>query len=98
MLVPAFFMMIAGNLGYPIGLRAVIWLYNSLLKPRSPHKQLTNFILEHPRRIFFYLYPPYETLALLLVVLFLTSIDWVFFYVRTERTDAIISERQLTAM
>jgi Trk-type K+ transport system membrane component len=81
MLVPAFFMMIAGNLGFPIGLRAVLWSYNALLKPGSHHKQLTNFILEHPRRMVFYLFPPYETIALLFVIAVLTSIDWIFFYV-----------------
>lgn len=85
MLIPGLFMMIAGNLGYPIGLRATIWAYNALQKPHSPHKQLTNFILEHPRRLMFYLFPPYETLALVIVVGILTSIDWVFFYVSMGR-------------
>jgi hypothetical protein len=29
----------------------------------------------------FYLFPPYETIALLFVIAVLTSIDWIFFYV-----------------
>lgn len=74
-------MMVAGNLGYPVGLRAIIWAYNSIQKAHSPHKQLTNFILEHPRRLIFYLYPAYETMALILVIFLLTVVDWVFFYV-----------------
>lgn len=38
-------------------------------------------MLAHPRRIFYYIFPPYETQALFIVVLILTIIDWVCFFV-----------------
>ncbi|KAK9900695.1 TrkH-domain-containing protein [Cystobasidium minutum MCA 4210] len=80
MLVPGLFLMLIGNLGYPISLRFTIWLLQSCLRATSKLRFVTSFLLAHPRRIFYYIFPPYETQALFLVVLLLTVIDWACFF------------------
>lgn len=51
-------LILAGNVAFPMLLRFVIWLFSKMApKHGRTHESLT-FLLDHPRRCFFYLFPP----------------------------------------
>lgn len=83
-------LIVAGNTGYPVILRAIIWTLSKLCPTSTPAerrrvgggtKEVLNFLLDHPRRCFVYLFPSRQTWYLLFILLALTFIDWVFFLI-----------------
>lgn len=68
-------------LSFRLIFRSCRWLLHACLRATSKLRFITSFMLAHPRRIFYYIFPPYETRALFLVVMLLTAIDWGCFFV-----------------
>lgn len=75
------FLILAGNTCYPIFLRFIIWCLSKMSKPGSRNHQTFEFLLDHPRRCYIYLFPSHQTWFLLTVVFMLTMIDWIVFLV-----------------
>ncbi|WAR62971.1 hypothetical protein PtB15_18B53 [Puccinia triticina] len=83
-------LIVAGNTGYPIILRAIIWTLSKICPESTPEehkkvgggkKEVLNFLLDHPRRCFVYLFPSRQTWYLFFILLLLTFIDWFFFLI-----------------
>jgi hypothetical protein len=51
------FEIIAGNVAFPIFLRLVIWTMSKIVRTNSRMHESLTFLLDHPRRCFFYLFP-----------------------------------------
>eukprot|EP01119_Soliformovum_irregulare_P019837 TRINITY_DN6364_c0_g1_i1.p1 TRINITY_DN6364_c0_g1~~TRINITY_DN6364_c0_g1_i1.p1 ORF type:complete len:706 (-),score=128.93 TRINITY_DN6364_c0_g1_i1:5-1924(-) len=76
------FLIIFGNTGYPVGLRAVIWIIFRIQKLRPHHiKQLQawEYILFFPRRVYTLLFPTANTVFLIVAQLGLQIIGGAFF-------------------
>ncbi|KAA1076364.1 low affinity potassium transporter [Puccinia graminis f. sp. tritici] len=83
-------LIVAGNTGYPIILRAIIWTLSKICpdstaeeqkKVGGGKKEVLNFLLDHPRRCFVYLFPSRQTWYLFFILLLLTFTDWFFFLI-----------------
>ena len=48
---------LAGNVAFPIFLRSIIWLMSRMVRKNSKTHENLMFLLDHPRRCFFYLFP-----------------------------------------
>lgn len=86
MLIPAMFLIFGGNMCMPVFLRLAIWITAKLAPKR--YKPSLQFILDHPRRVTFAVFPSYETWALFGVACALTLIDWGLFFVRRPASTA----------
>lgn len=60
---------LAGNAAYPIFLRFFIWLLTKILPAQSRTTEALHFLLDHPRRCLFLLFPAYQTWLLLAIQL-----------------------------
>ncbi|KAF4563220.1 low affinity potassium transporter [Pleurotus pulmonarius] len=81
MIIFMIFLILAGNTAFPIFLRLVIWIMSKSVPAGSRTYETLQFLLDHPRRCFIYLFPSHQTWFLLTVVLGLTFTDWFFFVV-----------------
>lgn len=64
-------MILAGNTAFPIFLRLIIWTLSKLVPQGSRTKETFQFLLDHPRRCFIYLFPSHNTwLLVILLVIF----------------------------
>ncbi|OSD05765.1 TrkH-domain-containing protein [Trametes coccinea BRFM310] len=81
MIFAMIFVILAGNHGMPIFLRFVIWVYTKFVKPNSPKDAALDFLLDHPRRCFLYLFPSHVTWYLAATLVFFTIIELVCFIV-----------------
>ncbi|KAI7885216.1 cation transporter [Lichtheimia hyalospora FSU 10163] len=61
------FMILLGNTGYPISLRAAIWCMHKLT-PNEHTRKTLRYLLEHPRRCYTNLFPSTQTWWLVIVV------------------------------
>ncbi|KAL7422889.1 hypothetical protein Q5752_002186 [Cryptotrichosporon argae] len=86
MIVVLIFVILAGNT-----LRFFIWVLHKIVPSQSRFCETLKFLLDHPRRCFIYMFPSTQTWVLLLVMLSLTTIDWVSFLVLDIGTPAIES-------
>ncbi|KAI9568878.1 cation transport protein-domain-containing protein [Boletus coccyginus] len=75
------FLILAGNTGFPIFLRFMIWTIAKLIPARSRLYETLHFLLDHPRRCFVYLFPSHQTWFLLSVLVLLNSVDFFCFMV-----------------
>ncbi|KAI0358915.1 TrkH-domain-containing protein [Trametes cingulata] len=75
------FVILAGNHGLPIFLRFIIWLYTKVVKEGSPKDLALDFLLDHPRRCFLYLFPSHVTWYLVAILVFFTIVELVCFIV-----------------
>lgn len=76
-------MILAGRTAFPIFLRLVLWSLVKIMRLMgreyaSPGEAL-HFILDHPRRIYVYLWPRGVTWYLLSVLISLNTVNWVGF-------------------
>jgi Trk-type K+ transport system membrane component len=78
-----------GNTCYPILLRFIIWVMWKTVPANSSMRESLKFLLDHPRRCFVYLFPSTTTWFLVVVVLFLTCIDFFTFMVLDIGTPAV---------
>ncbi|KAI0761664.1 TrkH-domain-containing protein [Trametes elegans] len=75
------FVILAGNHGMPIFLRFTIWLYTKLVKEGSMKDLALDFLLDHPRRCFLYLFPSHVTWYLVVTLVFFTIVELICFIV-----------------
>ncbi|KAI0367488.1 TrkH-domain-containing protein [Pilatotrama ljubarskyi] len=75
------FVILAGNHGLPIFLRFIIWLYTKVVKEGSPRDLALDFLLDHPRRCFLYLFPSHVTWYLVAILIFFTIVELACFIV-----------------
>ncbi|WFD34941.1 hypothetical protein MCUN1_001787 [Malassezia cuniculi] len=81
LLIPMAVLILVGNTSFPITLRFVIWLMSKAVPKTSQVYETLCFLLDHPRRCFYYLFPSPQSWLLTLIVFSLTSIDWLFIVV-----------------
>lgn len=65
-------------------MRILLWLLQMVTHPGRPLASTIAFVRDHPRRVTYLIWPPFETYILAFVVLLLTVVDWAFFYVRVS--------------
>lgn len=71
----------AGNTAFPIFLRFSVWWIHKIVPTGSRIKENLQFILDHPRRCFIYMFPSTQTWFLAFVMFCLTMFDFVSFLV-----------------
>ncbi|ETW82203.1 potassium transporter [Heterobasidion irregulare TC 32-1] len=76
MLIFLIWVVIAGNTGYP-----VLWGIFKSVPKTSQMRETLQFLLDHPRRCFIYLFPSRQTWFLLIMLIFLNLTDWFLFLV-----------------
>jgi potassium uptake Trk family protein len=69
----------AGQTQFPILLRITIWIMKKLLPKDSRMRNTMQFLLQHPRRCFIYLFPKRETVYLFAVQLGIDITAWLCF-------------------
>ncbi|KAL1798256.1 hypothetical protein ACET3X_002293 [Alternaria dauci] len=69
----------AGQTQFPILLRITIWIMKKLLPKNSRLRNTMQFLLQHPRRCFIYLFPKRETVYLFAVQLGIDITAWLCF-------------------
>ncbi|TFY79418.1 hypothetical protein EWM64_g4595 [Hericium alpestre] len=89
LLVMLIYVGVAGNTGFPIFLRLLIWIIYKICPQQSQLKETLHFLLDHPRRCFIYLFPSRQTWFLFIVLVFLNITDWFFFLVLDIGNPAI---------
>ncbi|KAK7408832.1 hypothetical protein QQX98_009018 [Neonectria punicea] len=75
-------MILAGHTAFPILLRFIIWSRLMVLRAvnrRWDVLESSHFLLDHPRRVYVYLWPRNTTWWLLFMLILLNSINWVSF-------------------
>ena len=75
------FLILAGNTAFPIFLRIIIWALSKCTPKSSRSSETLQFLLDHPRRCFIYLFPAHQTWILVVMLLVLNCTDWVSFLV-----------------
>ncbi|KAK0430810.1 potassium transporter [Armillaria borealis] len=75
------FLILAGNHALPIIMRLIIWIFSKFTEPESDLDKALDFLLHHPRRCYIYLFPSHQTWFLVIVLLLLSSVEWVAFEV-----------------
>ena len=66
------FLIFAGNTAFPIFLRFIIWTLSKLAPSTSKFRETLQFLLDHPRRCFIYLFPSHQTWLLFILMIVLT--------------------------
>ncbi|KAL0948734.1 hypothetical protein HGRIS_008868 [Hohenbuehelia grisea] len=74
-------LILAGNTGFPIVLRFTIWVLSKAVPRTSRVSETLQFLLDHPRRCFIYLFPSHQTWVLLTLLIALNFTDWIGFVV-----------------
>ncbi|KAH8723811.1 potassium transport protein-like protein 1 [Phaeosphaeriaceae sp. PMI808] len=80
-----FVLMVAGTLAFlgqtqfPIFLRLTIWLMKKMCPHGSRFQNTLDFLLQHPRRCFLYLFPSRETWYLLFIQVMIDITAWLCF-------------------
>lgn len=87
-------LIVAGNTGYPLFLRFILWIILKVLNVMSPTeygpwRETIEFILKYPRRVYTTLFPSQATWWLVLVLVLINTIDWVAFEVLNIGNDAV---------
>ncbi|KAI8716498.1 hypothetical protein NCS52_00943900 [Fusarium sp. LHS14.1] len=76
-------MILAGRTAFPIFLRLTLWSIFKIMRlvrrGYNSSDETLPFILDHPRRVYVYLWPRGVTWYLLSVLIFLNSVNWVGF-------------------
>ncbi|KAH8926165.1 TrkH-domain-containing protein [Atractiella rhizophila] len=81
LLIMTIFLILAGNTAFPIFLRLTIWTLSKLFRKGTKNRETLQFLLEHPRRCFIYLFPAHQTYFLIFVLFVLNCTDWIAFLV-----------------
>ncbi len=69
----------AGQTQFPILLRITLWIIKKMLPKESRMRNTMQFLLQHPRRCFIYLFPKRETLYLFAVQFGIDVTAWLCF-------------------
>ncbi|KIM26890.1 hypothetical protein M408DRAFT_330271 [Serendipita vermifera MAFF 305830] len=81
MVLVMFVLILAGNTGFPIFLRLIIWTLKKSFRHDAPIQEPLHFLLKHPRRCFVYLFPSHQTWFLFTMIVTLTTTDWLCFLI-----------------
>lgn len=81
LLIPMATLILVGNTAFPIMLRLCIWVMSILVPKSTLMYETLCFLLDHPRRCFYYLFPAEQTWFLAFVIFALTSLDWMLIIV-----------------
>lgn len=73
------FVMLAGGTAFPIFLRLIIWISSKCISSDHHIHAVFQFLLDHPRRCFIYLFPSDQTWWLVGVLAVLNMVDWISF-------------------
>ncbi|RPB00540.1 hypothetical protein L873DRAFT_1835026 [Choiromyces venosus 120613-1] len=85
-------LIVAGNTGFPLVLRFIIWCLFKMCPERYPDKRLElNFLLDHPRRCFTLLFPSRPTWWLFWILIVLNAADVILFLVLDLQTPVVES-------
>jgi potassium uptake Trk family protein len=68
-----------GQTQFPIFLRLTIWIMKKMCPEGSRFKNTLDFLLQHPRRCFLYLFPSRETWYLLFIQISIDIVAWLCF-------------------
>ncbi|KDQ50869.1 hypothetical protein JAAARDRAFT_141256 [Jaapia argillacea MUCL 33604] len=93
MIIFMVFLILAGNTAFvspPIILRD-IWTISKLVPTRARLSETLQFLLDHPRRCFIYLFPSHQTWFLLTVLVMLNGTDWFSFLVLDLGTPDVMA-------
>ncbi|KPV78189.1 uncharacterized protein RHOBADRAFT_10478, partial [Rhodotorula graminis WP1] len=75
-------LILGGNTAFPIlCLPARSWTFSKVVPRRSQLRETLQFLLDHPRRCFIYLFPSHQTWFLVFTLVCLNGIDWACFLV-----------------
>ncbi|KAG9044583.1 low affinity potassium transporter [Tulasnella sp. UAMH 9824] len=69
-------LIVAGSLGLPIFLRLIVWILCKIVP--AQHKAPLQFLLDHPRRCYLYMFPSHQTWFLVVVFFALTQVSHPF--------------------
>lgn len=75
------FFIVCGHTGFPIMLRLIIWIMFKLTKINTLLHESLGFLLDHPRRVFTFLFPKVATWYLVGILVILNGLDLLFFMV-----------------
>ncbi|KAK0433448.1 potassium transporter [Armillaria borealis] len=74
MIFPMMFVILAGN-------HALVWICSKFTKQGSDLDKALDFLLHHPRRCYFYLFPSHQTWFLVIILILMSVVEWVAFEV-----------------
>ena len=77
----SWFLIIAGNAGFPIFLRFMIWAFSRIVPRGTGLWEELMFLLDHPRRCFTLLFPSNATWWLFAILVGLNVVDLIFFLI-----------------
>ncbi|KAF7968660.1 hypothetical protein HWV62_29741 [Athelia sp. TMB] len=92
MIVIMIILILAGNTAFIIALTTLFtlsWIISKLVPRTSRLHETLQFLLDHPRRCFIYLFPSHQTWFLLTILVFLNCTDWLAFLVLDIGNPAI---------
>ncbi|GAA5889942.1 hypothetical protein JCM5296_003656 [Sporobolomyces johnsonii] len=75
------FLILGGNTALPIFLRLTIWTISKFVPRQSRTRETLQFLLDHPRRCYIYLFPSHQTWFLVFALICLNGIDWASFLI-----------------
>lgn len=81
----------AGNTAFPMFLRLIIWIMYKTSKPMTLHRESLQFLLDHPRRCFTYLFPSSTTWWLTGVWFLLNTVDWVLYLAMDFYSSTVVT-------
>ncbi|KAF9502096.1 TrkH-domain-containing protein [Pleurotus eryngii] len=81
MIFALMFVILAGNHALPIFLRFVIWIGYKITPITSETHKAMEFLIDHPRRCFIYLFPSHQTWFLLICLVAFSAVEWAAFEV-----------------
>ncbi|GAA5876158.1 hypothetical protein JCM16303_007040 [Sporobolomyces ruberrimus] len=84
-------LIVGGNTGLPVFLRLTIWVASKLVPKQSRSRETLQFLLDHPRRCYIYLFPSHQTWFLVFALVCLNGFDWASFLILDIGNDAIES-------
>ncbi|GAA5884804.1 hypothetical protein JCM16303_007276 [Sporobolomyces ruberrimus] len=73
-------LVLAGNTALPCFLRLTIWTLSKCVPPQSRTKETLQFLLDHPRRCYIYLFPSNQTWFLVFLLVLFNGVDWICFW------------------
>lgn len=89
-------LLLAGNTLFPVLLRLDIWLINICGPKQTRLRATTRFLLDHPRRTFFSLFPAYETWNLVFITIIFQGFAWGM-YVALNAHNSVIETPYTTS-
>ncbi|GAA6063846.1 hypothetical protein JCM10212_003593 [Sporobolomyces blumeae] len=82
-------LIVGGNTALPVFLRLTIWTLSKIVPSQSRVRETLQFLLDHPRRCYIYLFPSHQTWFLVFALVCLNGVDWASFMILDIGNDAI---------